>query len=64
MFLLATKDGQRLTQSMLSTRFESARAAAVSLALDAATPEMDDLAGRVRQFQFRDIRPKAASDIW
>lgn len=63
MFLLATKDGQRLSQSMLRTRFESARAAAVKLALEAATPEMDDLAGRVRQFQFRDIRPKAASDI-
>lgn len=52
-----------LPQSMLRTRFESARAAAVKLALEAVTPEMDDLAGRVRQFQFRDIRPKAATDI-
>lgn len=62
-FLLATAGGERLSKSMLRTRFDAARAAAVREALEAGTPESIALSERVRQFQFRDIRPKAASDI-
>lgn len=62
-YLLATKNGQRLNKSMLRTRFDAARAAAVRSALKVGTAEGDALADRVRQFQFRDIRPKAASDM-
>lgn len=41
-------------------RFDSARLAAAKAADLAEQPE---LAGRVRAFQFRDIRPKAASEL-
>lgn len=63
MYLVATPDGQRLSQYKLRSRFEAARAAAGNAALAMGTPEMDEVAERVRDFQFRDIRPKAATDI-
>lgn len=57
---LTTPDGRRLTASMLRIRFDEAREAAARTALE----NLDEtLAAAVRQFQFRDIRPKAASEI-
>ncbi|MDT8998384.1 tyrosine-type recombinase/integrase [Paucibacter sp. APW11] len=58
--LLATPEGKPLTRHMLRTRFEDARAAALAQALAAKDA---DLAARIKQFQFRDVRPKAASEI-
>jgi integrase len=58
--LLSNMDGTELTRGMLRTRFEAARESASSKA--AMAGDMD-LAERIRQFQFRDIRPKAASEI-
>ena len=45
----------------LRVRFDAARKAAAEAAEKEATPE--SLAARIRKFQFRDIRPRAASDI-
>ena len=45
---------------MLRNRWQDAREAAVARALSEKQPE---LANRITQFQFRDIRPKAASEI-
>lgn len=56
-YILAMDNGQPLTYTMLRNRFDDARAAA-------ATEQTDlKLATRIKQFQFRDIRAKAASDI-
>ncbi|WP_114152802.1 phage integrase [Chromobacterium haemolyticum] len=63
LFLIATPSGQPLNQWTLRTRFDSARAAAAEKAEEGATPEGIALAERIRAFQFRDIRPKAASEI-
>lgn len=59
-YLITTQDGRNVTASMLRLRFDDARKAAIGHAL-----EVQDtiLAEKVRQFQFRDIRPKAASEI-
>ena len=59
LYLIATPSGTRLTQTMLRIRFEAARIAAAKSADEA---EQADLAARIRAFQFRDIRPKAASE--
>ena len=59
LYLIATPSGNRLTQTMLRIRFEAARTAAAKAADEA---EQADLAARIRAFQFRDIRPKAASE--
>lgn len=59
-YLVTTPDGRRLTASMLRIRFDEARAAAAAAALEVLD---ETLATAVRQFQFRDIRPKAASEI-
>ena len=56
-YILAMPNGQPLTYTMLRNRFDDARAAAAAAQTDAK------LAGRIKQFQFRDIRAKAASDI-
>ena len=49
-----------MTSSMLRIRFDEARSAAAGAALE----DLDEtLATAIRQFQFRDIRPKAASEI-
>lgn len=45
---------------MLRLRFDDARRAAINNALEG---QDRDLAEKIRQFQFRDIRPKAASEI-
>ncbi|CAI9894982.1 hypothetical protein PA6566_02773 [Pseudomonas aeruginosa] len=59
-YLITTPDGRRMTSSMLRIRFDEARSAAAGAALD----DLDEtLATAIRQFQFRDIRPKAASEI-
>lgn len=58
--LLCTPTGTAVTKHMLRTRFEDAREAA-ALKADGAGDE--DLAARIRQFQFRDARSKAASEI-
>ena len=56
-YILAMPNGQPLTYTMLRNRFDDARAAAAAAQTD------PKLAGRIKQFQFRDIRAKAASDI-
>lgn len=56
MSLVALPSGQPMNVYTLRSRFDAARDAAAK----AAVPEIAD---RVRQFQFRDIRPKAASEI-
>lgn len=61
--LLTNTRGEPLTQSALRNHFDNARAAAVSAAEAQETHEGMALAARIRQFQFRDARPKAASEI-
>ncbi|MEW2957540.1 integrase, partial [Stenotrophomonas maltophilia] len=58
--LITNDSGLRMSWEMLRNRFSEARdKAARKLSADGNT----DLATKVRQFQFRDIRPKAASEI-
>jgi len=57
LFLIATPAGTPLNRWTLRTRFDHARSAAADVAGD------DALAARIRAFQFRDIRPKAASEL-
>ena len=59
LFLVATPAGAALTRWTLRTRFDEARASAAKAAEENGNPE---LATRIRAFQFRDIRPKAASE--
>lgn len=61
--LVATPAGVPLNKFTLRTRFDAARLAAVAKAEKIGTEEMLLLAQRIKQFQFRDIRPKAASDM-
>jgi len=58
-YLIIT-DGRQVTKPMLRLRFDDARDRAIAIA-----KEQGDglLAASIRQFQFRDIRPKAASEI-
>ncbi|MOA58747.1 hypothetical protein D3C78_1831950 [compost metagenome] len=57
-YLTTRERGKRMSASMLHNRWNEARALARSTALE----EGDSLlASRITQFQFRDIRPKAAS---
>lgn len=58
--LVCTETGQRLTLKMLRDRFDAGRKAAAAKATKAGK---DDLAARIKAFQFRDIRPKAASEM-
>ncbi|MGU3305919.1 tyrosine-type recombinase/integrase [Pseudomonas sp. M5A4_2d] len=55
-----SKTGMRVSQQMLRNRWDDAREAAVALA--ASEGRAGD-AAKIRQFQFKDIRPKAASEI-
>lgn len=58
--LITNKNGLRMSYAMLRNRWDEAREkAAVKVATDGDTA----LAATIRQFQFRDIRPKAASEI-
>lgn len=59
-YLLLTDNGRRVTAPMLRHRWDDAREEAVKEAVAAGDQV---LAGRISQFQFRDIRPKAASEI-
>lgn len=58
--LICTEGGQPMTPKMLRGRFDAARAAAAEAATKAGNT---GLAKRIEAFQFRDIRPKAASEI-
>jgi integrase len=59
-FLIATDEGNQFTEMSLRWRFEPAR----KRAAEEATKRGDkDLAAAIAAFQFRDIRPKAASEI-
>lgn len=60
LFLISTPAGKALNQWTLRTRFDDARADAVKAAQKAGD---DALAERIKAFQFRDIRPKAASEM-
>ncbi|MCD2163832.1 tyrosine-type recombinase/integrase [Comamonas koreensis] len=57
--LMATPAGTALNRWTLRTRFDEARAVAAKHASEAGS---EQLAARIREFQFRDIRPKAASE--
>lgn len=59
-YLVTTPNGRRPTASMSRIRFDEAREAAARAALENRDKT---LATAVRQFQFRAIRPKAASEI-
>lgn len=58
--LICTDQGQPLTMKMLRRRFDAARAAAAEKVLKDRNV---DLAQRIKAFQFRDIRPKATSEM-
>lgn len=59
-FLVINRRGQRVSWPMLRNRWDTAREEAAAKAAEAGEQE---LAVRIRQCQFRDIRPKAASKI-
>lgn len=59
-YLITLEDGRRLTARMLRLRFDEAR---IRAAAKAKEVQDEQLAVAIRQFQFRDIRPKAASEI-
>ncbi|CAK15045.1 tyrosine-type recombinase/integrase [Pseudomonas entomophila] len=59
-YLILTDAGKRVTAAMLRHRWDDAREEAVKEATAAGDQV---LASRISQFQFRDIRPKAASEI-
>lgn len=63
LYLVATPAGVPLNRWTLRVRFDAARALAAEAAEKKATPDGIALAARIRCFQFRDIRPRAASDI-
>jgi len=58
--LITNQVGLRMSYNMLRNRWDEAREKAAVKAADEDNP---DLATSIRQFQFRDIRPKAASEI-
>jgi integrase len=58
--LITNQAGLRMSYAMLRNRWDEAREKA---ATKAATDGDTTLAAAIRQFQFRDIRPKAASEI-
>jgi len=58
-FIVATEGGAPLNKWTLRTRFDDARTDAAKAATAAGSL---DLAARIKAFQFRDIRPKAASE--
>lgn len=59
-FFILSASGKRLSWEMLRNRWQEARESARLKAISEKQPE---LANRIAQFQFRDIRPKAASEI-
>ncbi|KRV64194.1 tyrosine-type recombinase/integrase [Pseudomonas citronellolis] len=59
-YLIISARGKRVGASMLRDRWEAAREAAQQAAIEAGDPEFGTI---VRNFQFKDIRPKAATEI-
>lgn len=59
-FFILNDNGKKLSWEMLRNRWQDAREGARAKAIAEKKPE---LANRIAQFQFRDIRPKAASEI-
>lgn len=59
-YLLINKHGKRMTKGMLRLRWDKAREKAQQKAIEDGDPM---LAAKISGFQFRDIRPKAASEI-
>ncbi|MDD2035938.1 MULTISPECIES: site-specific integrase [Pseudomonas] len=59
-FFILNEHGKRMSWPMLRNRWADAREAA---RVKAEVEKKPDLANRIAQFQFRDIRPKAASEI-
>lgn len=59
-FYIVNEDGKRMSWGMLRNRWADAREAARAKAV---AERKADLAKQIAQFQFRDIRPKAASEI-
>jgi len=59
-YLIVSARGKRMSASMLRNRWDEARDLAKTVALADGDTLM---ATRITQFQFRDIRPKAASEI-
>lgn len=59
-YLIISQSGKRMTATMLRKRWDAAREKAKQEAIDQGD---DLLASRIGEFQFRDIRPKAASEI-
>ena len=58
--LITNTGGLRMSAQMLRNRWDEARLKAVKQAIADNNPE---LTANIRQFQFRDIRPKASSEI-
>jgi len=59
-FFIVNKHGKRMSWPMLRNQWADAREGA---RVKAEVEKKPDLANRIAQFQFRDIRPKAASEI-
>ncbi len=59
-FFIVNEHGKRMSWPMLRNRWADAREDA---RVKAEVEKKPDLANRIAQFQFRDIRPKAASEI-
>ncbi|WMN15637.1 tyrosine-type recombinase/integrase [Pseudomonas piscis] len=59
-YLIVSRHGKRMTATMLRKRWDTARESAKSAALEIGD---ELLATKIAGFQFRDIRPKAASEI-
>ncbi|GLU41264.1 hypothetical protein [Pseudomonas sp. NBRC 100443] len=59
-YLIISAKGRRVGPSMLRDRWEAAREAAQQAAIEAGDPEFGTI---IRNFQFKDIRPKAATEI-
>ncbi len=59
-YLIINRSGKRMTATMLRKRWDAAREKAK---LEAIEKGDEVLAKRIGEFQFRDIRPKAASEI-
>lgn len=58
--LITNASGLRMSQQMLRNRWDDAREKAAAKSATGGNPT---LAANIRQFQFKDIRPKAASEI-
>ncbi|MCU0121801.1 tyrosine-type recombinase/integrase [Pseudomonas sp. B2M1-30] len=59
-YLIINRSGKRMTATILRKRWDAAREKAKQDALEQGD---ELLANRIGEFQFRDIRPKAASEI-